>query len=231
MGMSEPDGHWVAWRSLNDSRASSAESYAKNQPAESPRPRKNRYGVPRYNSPDIIEMCNKVKKIIIIASLLLSVNVSLTRAVTDDKLKEYLSQKYEHILKEAELDRQNDPNSYKQRLELMDGCLQRAAHVHGGMRISIYPPPFLQGRGVRWRVGPNPLGPKSVPFLLEILIKGPPLHANGMWKDPDFQKIRIEFNPQVYDLWARCWATTTVCEYNHPSILPFYQFFLVSYYN
>ena len=47
MSMSEPDGLWAVWRSLKDSREGSAESYAKNQPAESQRPRRNRYGVPR----------------------------------------------------------------------------------------------------------------------------------------------------------------------------------------
>ena len=164
-------------------------------------------------------MCNKMKKIIIIASLCLSVNVSVTRAVTDEKLKEHLNQKYGHILKESELDRQNDPDTYQQRLELMDG-LRGGPNYHGGMRVGIYPPPFLRGRGVRWRVGPDPLGPESVPFLLEILIKGPPLQANGMRKDPDPKISLFEFRPQEYDLWARCWAAGRVCEYNHPSILP-----------
>ncbi len=109
----------------------------------------------------------------------------------------------------------------------MDGCLQRARWVHGGMRVHIYMQPLtsmspaeIRRSGFQDDSLPDPLGPESVPFLLEILIKGPPLHANGMWKDPDSKRGHIKFRPQVYDLWARCWATGRVCKYDHPYILP-----------
>jgi len=46
--MSEQDGPWAAWRSLNGSKENSAESYAKKHPAERQRIRRNRYGIPRY---------------------------------------------------------------------------------------------------------------------------------------------------------------------------------------
>ena len=56
MGMNEQDDPWATWRSLKESRADSAESYTKNHPAESPRPRRNKYGVPRFRTPVLSEV-------------------------------------------------------------------------------------------------------------------------------------------------------------------------------
>ena len=141
----------------------------------------------------------------------------------DDKLRQELQQRYRGVLRQADLDRQNDPNLYMQRLTAVEVQLLNRTKSHGGLRngigsmsadtyyVVVRPP---EPRGVLFQ-------PEAVPFLLDILINGPPSQGKGLAKaaHPE-REYWHSWKPGEYELWARCLAAWIVGRYKHPDVLP-----------
>lgn len=143
----------------------------------------------------------------------------------DDKLRQELQQRYRGALRQADLNRQNDPNLYMQRLTAVEVDLQHRAQSHAGLRGGIGSMMDDGGDGGYGGRLPEPQGvlyqPEAVPFLLDMLINGPPSQAKGLAKaaHPEIEYWH-SWKPGEYELWARCLAASIVGRYKHPDVVP-----------
>jgi len=143
----------------------------------------------------------------------------------DDKLRQELQQRYRGVLRQADLNRQNDPNLYMQRLTAAEVDLQHRTQSHAGLRGGIGSMMDDGGNGGYGGRLPERQGvlyqPEAVPFLLDMLINGPPSQAKGLAKaaHPEV-KYWHAWKPGEYELWARCLAASIVGRYKHPDVVP-----------
>lgn len=149
-----------------------------------------------------------------------------------------LATKYDKVLKQAATDRANKPNAYVNQLELLDRSLQNAmlfashtpspdrerylgaiAGVAGGpLSMSMY------GDGEQ---NNKPNSKLTVPFLFEMIIKGPPQYTNGICKDPFSGPLKrdasrsggYKWHDEEYDLMTRYLSIGLIGKYEDPNVL------------